>query len=112
MTSGGYQRFFEHEGTRYTHILDPRTGWPLDESSSARSVTVVADDATNADAYCTAVMVMGPAEGLRFIEGMSALEAVIIPRDGPIMVSSGLRASYVPAPGKPLPPGIEPARAP
>ncbi len=113
VTSGGYQRYFEHEGKRYTHILDPRTGWPLDESTSARSVTVVAADATDADAYCTAVMVMGSEEGMRFVEGMDSLEAVIIPRAGSIMISSGLRSTYVSAPGKPRPAELdEPPRTP
>ncbi len=113
VTSGGYQRYFEHEGKRYTHILDPRTGWPLDESTSARSVTVVAADATDADAFCTAVMVMGSEEGMRFVESLDTLEAVIIPRAGSIMISSGLRSSYVSAPGKPRPADLDrPPRTP
>ena len=100
VTSGGYQRFFEHQGKRYAHILDPRTGWPLDEASSALSVSVVAADATDADAYCTAVAVMGPRAGMDFIESQPGLEAVIITRERELLVSSGLRELLVrpPAP--------------
>jgi thiamine biosynthesis lipoprotein len=98
VTSGGYQRYFEHDGKRYAHIIDPRTGWPLDEADSAISVSIVADDATDADAYCTAVAVMGPKRGMAFVESQPALEAVIIERSGEISLSSGLRERFVPAP--------------
>jgi len=101
VTSGGYQRFFEFDGKRYSHILDPRTGWPLDEAESALSVSVVADDATDADAYCTAVAVMGPTRGMAFVESQPGIEAVIIDRSGEVALSSGLREIYVQAPPGP-----------
>jgi thiamine biosynthesis lipoprotein len=109
VTSGGYQRFFEYEGKRYAHILDPRTGWALDEAKSALSVTVVAANATDADAFCTAIMVMGPQEGMEFVTQHASLEAVIIPRTGPVEISPGLRSSYVVAPGQARPPSLPPA---
>lgn len=108
VTSGGYQRFFEYEGKRYAHILDPRTGWALDEAKSALSVTVVAANATDADAFCTAIMVMGPQEGMKFVTQHASLEAVIIPRTGPVEISPGLRSSYVVAPGQARPPSLPP----
>ncbi|MEZ4448843.1 MAG: FAD:protein FMN transferase [Nannocystaceae bacterium] len=95
VTSGGYQRFFEFEGKRYAHILDPRTGWPLDEAESALSVSVVAVDATDADAYCTAIAVMGPERGMAYLETRPDLEGVIITRSGEVRVSSGLRERFV-----------------
>lgn len=98
VTSGGYQRFFEHEGKRYAHILDPRTGWPLDEAESALSVSVVAANAADADAYCTAVAVMGPVRGMAFVESEPGIEAVIIDRSGAVRISAGLREIYVSAP--------------
>lgn len=55
-TSGDYERFFEIEGERYHHVIDPRTGWP---SRGAMSATVVAERATLADALSTAGLVMG-----------------------------------------------------
>lgn len=95
VTSGDYQRFFEHEGERYSHILDPRTGWPLPEERSPRSVTVVAPNATDADAFATAIAVMGPDEGMRFVESHADLEAVVITQGGDVLVSSGLTPRLV-----------------
>ncbi len=57
-TSGDYRNFFNHAGKRYSHEIDPRTGWPV--SHKLRSVTVVHDLAMMADALATALMVMGP----------------------------------------------------
>jgi thiamine biosynthesis lipoprotein len=100
VTSGGYQRYFEHAGRRYSHIIDPRSGWPLDEAASALSVSVLAPDATDADAYCTAVAVMGPARGMEFIESRPELDAVIITHDRQLLISSGLTERFIrpPAP--------------
>lgn len=95
VTSGNYQRFFEHDGKRYAHILDPKTGWPIPEDRSAQSVTLLAKDATDADAYATAIAVMGPEKGMAFIEAHPDLEAVIITRSGEMLVSGDLAPSLV-----------------
>ncbi|KIG11824.1 Thiamin biosynthesis lipoprotein ApbE [Enhygromyxa salina] len=95
VTSGNYARFFEWEGVHYTHILDPRTGWPIPVDRSPKSVTLVASNATNADAYCTAVSVMEPAQGLAFVDAHPELEAVIIGPDDVLYVSAGLKDRFV-----------------
>lgn len=61
-SSGDYQRFFTLAGTRYGHILDPRTGWPV--SNGMRAVTVVAPSCLQAGIYSTAVFVLGARKGL------------------------------------------------
>lgn len=61
-TSGDYRNYFERDGLRYSHTIDPRTGYPI--SHRLASVTVVADDATEADALATAYMVMGVEQAL------------------------------------------------
>jgi len=94
VTSGNYARFFVWEGVHYTHILDPRTGWPIPAERSPKSVTLVAADAATADAYCTAVSVMTPPTGLAFVEAHDELEAVIIGPDGAVLVSSGLSETF------------------
>lgn len=98
VTSGDYMRFFEYEGRRYAHIIDPTTGWPIEASRSPLSVTLLARNATEADAYCTAVTVMGSKRGLAFVESRPDLDAVLIERDGTVRISSGLTDVYAPLP--------------
>jgi len=95
VTSGNYARFFEWEGVHYTHILDPRTGWPIPADKTPKSVTLVAANATDADAYCTAVSVMEPERGLEFVESRPGLEAIIIGPDDKLYISSGLKDRFV-----------------
>lgn len=64
VSSGDYRNYFEHDGRRYSHLIDPTTGEPIDHRLAA--VTVMADNATDADAYATALMVMGEERGLAF----------------------------------------------
>lgn len=98
VTSGDYQRYFEHEGVRYAHILDPATGWPLPQAKSPKSVTAVAANATDADAYCTAIAVMGPERGMAFVEAQKDVEAVIITPENAVRLSSGLADNFVAIP--------------
>jgi len=60
-TSGDYHRYFEHGSHRYSHVIDPSTGRPV--SHTLASVTVAADDALTADAWDTALLVLGPKRG-------------------------------------------------
>ena len=65
-TSGDYRQYRERDGVRFSHIIDPRTGYPVKHGLA--SVTVVADTAMLADAYATALLVMGEIEGRRFAQ--------------------------------------------
>ncbi len=78
-TSGDRWHRFEHWGRRYTHTLDPRTGVPVGDA--AASVTVIAADAMHADAWATALTVMGAKTGLEFAR-RHALAARFVTRDG------------------------------
>lgn len=65
-TSGNYRKFYEVDGVKYAHTLDPTTGFPVQHS--LLSVTVIANDAARADAYATAFMVMGADKTLAFVK--------------------------------------------
>jgi thiamine biosynthesis lipoprotein len=91
-TSGDYERFFERDGRRYHHILDPDTGQP---ARGARSVTIVARRAMLADALSTGVFVLGPAAGMALIERLADVEGVIVTETGDLLVSTGLRNRLV-----------------
>ncbi|MDR6624129.1 thiamine biosynthesis lipoprotein [Caulobacter segnis] len=89
-TSGDYRRFFDHEGRRYAHTLDPATGAPVTHSTV--SVTVLAKDCTGADAWATALTVMAPDAALAFA-ARNDLAALIVSR----AVSGGLEERLSPA---------------
>ncbi len=85
-TSGDYERFFMRQGTRYHHIFLPDTGMPARE---CQSVTILADTAEKADVLATLVFIMGPLQGIAFIEAQADVEGMIIRSDGEIIPSSG-----------------------
>lgn len=87
-TAGDYERFFERDGVRYHHILDPHT---LQPARGCQSVTVIAKDGVVADGLDTGIFVLGPEEGMALVERLSDVEAIIIDANGTMRVSSGLR---------------------
>jgi FAD:protein FMN transferase len=90
VTSGDYERFFEYEGKRYHHILDPRTGYP---AQGCMSATVVAPDAAIADALATAVCVLGVEKGFALIESLPRIDALAVDMQGKVFATSGLLQS-------------------
>jgi thiamine biosynthesis lipoprotein len=93
VTSGDYERFFEVNGRRYHHIIDPRTGFP---ATAAMAATVVAPHAELADALATALCVMDLDRGLALIEGLSRVEAIVVGLNGTVRASTGLARSIAP----------------
>jgi thiamine biosynthesis lipoprotein len=75
VTSGDYERYVVIKGKRYHHIIDPETGMPSDKSVSA---TVIADDAITADALSTAIFILDPKSGIKLIEKLKGVEALIL----------------------------------
>jgi len=95
VTSGGYQRFFERDGVRYIHILDPATGYPVD--NDLLSVTVVTDDGAKADALSTALFVLGRDAALEFYREQGGFELVLITTDDHVIVTPGLANAFTEA---------------
>lgn len=75
-SSGNYRRFFMKDGVKFSHTIDPKTGYPV--THTLLSVSVLADDCMTADAYATAFMVMGVEKAKAFIASHSGLEAHFI----------------------------------
>ena len=93
-TSGSYQRYFEQDGVRYCHIIDPATASPA--RSGLAGVTVVADSCLLCDGLSTALFVMGLEDGVRFWRENSSLgfDVIFITDAGEIFVTSGLKDSF------------------
>ncbi len=92
VTSGDYERYFEKDGVRYHHILDPKTGYPSD--SGLISTTIVADNSIDADALSTATFVLGLDKGMRLIESLKGIDAIFITRDKKVYVTDGLKDRF------------------
>ena len=75
-TSGSYRKYYEENGIRYSHTIDPSTGYPV--RHSLLSVSVLAKDCATADGYATAFMVMGFERAKEFLTGQDELEAYFI----------------------------------
>ena len=85
-TSGDYEWYFEEDGVRYHHILDPATGRPARRCTSA---TVIAATTVDADALATGLFVMGPDEGIALAERLPGVEAMLISADLSVHTTSG-----------------------
>jgi thiamine biosynthesis lipoprotein len=86
-TSGDYERYFDEDGVRYHHILDPGTG---KSTHSVRSTSIIGSTAMDTDALSTSVFVLGVDAGLQLINSLPDTEAIIIDKDGELHYSTGL----------------------
>lgn len=93
VTSGGYQRYFEQDGVRYHHIIDPKTGVP--SNSGLKSVTIVSVDDTLADALSTAIFVMGIEKASDLYKNNTALFDMVLVTDSlEIYITKGLESCF------------------
>ncbi len=90
-TSGDYERFFESDGKKYHHILDPETGYPA--VTDLRSVTVICDSGLDADALSTACFILGYRQSLELLKKYDA-EAVFIFDNNTVNITDGIKDSF------------------
>lgn len=87
-TSGDYERFFEVDGVRYHHIIDPRSGYPANKTAS---VTVIHDSAATADAAATALFVAGPDQWAGIARSMGVQLVMLVDTGGVIHMTPGMQ---------------------
>jgi len=86
-TSGNYEKYVEFKGVKYSHIIDPRTGYP---SRGVRSVSVFSKNAQTCDALATAVYIMGREAGLFLINQLPLTEVILVDSENKIHKSNGI----------------------
>lgn len=86
-TSGDYERFFLQDGKRFHHLLDPKTGYPADQ---CRGVSIITDKGVFADAFSTAVFILGTESGLKLVRE-TGMDAIVIDSNGIIHTTDGLK---------------------
>jgi len=96
-TSGNYERFVVIDGERFSHIIDPRTGYP---ARGLAGVTVISDTAVSADALSTALFVMGADRGMEVLARLPECQALFVPDSQPleIWITPGFRKYFTPNP--------------
>ena len=82
VSSGDYERYFEKDGVIYHHILDPQSGWPV--QNDLDQVTILSDSSADGDALSTTCYVLGLEKGMKLIQEMDDVEAIFVTKDGEI----------------------------
>lgn len=92
VSSGDYERYFEQDGKRYHHILDPKTGYPA--KAGLIGTTIVADLSIDADALSTATFVLGLDRGMELVESLRGVDAIFVTEDKKVYVTEGLKKVF------------------
>jgi thiamine biosynthesis lipoprotein len=96
-TSGDYERFFEENGVRYHHIIDPHTGH---SASKVRSATVIGPYAMRTDGLSKTAFVLGPDKAMEIYNRIDDIDAIIVKLDGTVIYSKGIEPARRPPPAK------------
>ena len=89
VTSGIYEKYFEEKGKKYHHILNPDTGYPVE--NNLYSVSIITDKSIDGDGLSTTALLYGLEDGMNLIEELKNAEAVFVTSDKKVYVSSGLK---------------------
>jgi len=91
VTSGNYEKFIEFNGMKYSHIINPKTGYP---AFGTHSVTIICLDAELADALATATFILGEKDGISLINKIKGVECLLVTENDEFVYSSGLELLY------------------
>lgn len=92
VTSGIYERYFEYAGRRYHHILDPDTGYPVD--NELVSITIIGESGIEADAFSTLIFALGARNGADLLESIPSIEGIFITKELDVYITSGIRGRF------------------
>ncbi|WBW97113.1 FAD:protein FMN transferase [Oceanirhabdus sp. W0125-5] len=92
VTSGIYERYLEKEGIRYHHILNPFTGYPVENSLA--SVSIISDKSIDGDGLSTSVFSMDVEEGHKLIETLEGVDAIFVTKNNEIFITSGIESNF------------------
>lgn len=92
VSSGDYERYFIKDGIRYHHILNPKTGYPVE--TEIKSVSIITDESFEADALSTSILLSGWEKGIKMIENLRNVEAIFINKNHEVYVTDGLKEDF------------------
>lgn len=92
VTSGIYERYFKQNGKIYHHMLNPKDGYPFDNSLAG--VSIITDKSVDADGLSTSAFGLGLEDGLKFVEGLKGFDAIFITRNSEVYITKGLKGKF------------------
>lgn len=92
VTSGIYERYFEHEGKDYHHILNPETGYPYD--NNILGVSILSDTSIDGDSLSTTLFALGVDEGLKLINSLDGVDAIFITKNHELYLTDGFKEVF------------------
>ncbi|QDK71227.1 FAD:protein FMN transferase [Lactococcus protaetiae] len=93
-TSGIYERYLEVDGHKYSHILNPKTGYPFDNDIASITLLISGKDETNGDGLSTLIYAMGTKKGYEYIEKLKNVQAVFVDKDNKVYITPGLKDKF------------------
>lgn len=93
-TSGVYERYLEVGEQRYSHILNPKTGFPFDNDIASITLLISGEDASNGDGLSTMIYALGTKKGYEYVQTLENVQAVFVDKDGKVYITEGLKDKF------------------
>ncbi|MBL3716917.1 FAD:protein FMN transferase [Lactococcus garvieae] len=93
-TSGIYERYLEVDGHRYSHILNPKTGFPFDNDIASITLLISGEDASNGDGLSTMIYALGTKKGYEYVQTLENVQAVFVDKDSKVYITEGLKDQF------------------